>query len=219
MDCSIVGLAVTSRSSRSTRAADRRLDGVRRARLLVVASRDRGLAGSGAHAARLHRSRRRPQADLHRQTGKRANDLDYLHAGMVGMSYGWWHSKHNRHHLFPHMPRTNLRHAQPWSSVLCARRCPLQPNQPSGLLPPGAKSPARHRRATAPDERTMTITETTTVAPTTRTGRVAVHTVRFSHPALDTPAFRWAAASPGSVQAPRDVPLLFLAPCGDERLA
>ena len=34
--------------------------------------------------------------------GKRANDVvGYLHAGLVGMSYDWWISKHNRHHANP----------------------------------------------------------------------------------------------------------------------
>jgi fatty acid desaturase len=35
-------------------------------------------------------------------TGKRGNDVvGYLHAGLVGMSYGWWLGKHNRHHANP----------------------------------------------------------------------------------------------------------------------
>jgi fatty acid desaturase len=34
--------------------------------------------------------------------GKRANDVvGYLHAGLVGMSYGWWVGKHSRHHANP----------------------------------------------------------------------------------------------------------------------
>jgi len=33
---------------------------------------------------------------------KRANDLvGYLHAGLTGLSYGWWVSKHNGHHANP----------------------------------------------------------------------------------------------------------------------
>lgn len=33
---------------------------------------------------------------------RRANDLvGYLHAGLTGLSYGWWVSKHNRHHANP----------------------------------------------------------------------------------------------------------------------
>ncbi|HWE91636.1 MAG TPA: acyl-CoA desaturase [Pseudonocardiaceae bacterium] len=35
-------------------------------------------------------------------TGKRANDIvGYLHGGLIGMSYNWWISKHNRHHANP----------------------------------------------------------------------------------------------------------------------
>ncbi|AHH98765.1 fatty acid desaturase family protein [Kutzneria albida] len=35
-------------------------------------------------------------------TGRRGNDVvGYLHAGLVGMSYGWWLGKHNRHHANP----------------------------------------------------------------------------------------------------------------------
>jgi fatty acid desaturase len=35
-------------------------------------------------------------------TGKRANDIvGYLHGGLIGMSYDWWISKHNRHHANP----------------------------------------------------------------------------------------------------------------------
>jgi fatty acid desaturase len=35
-------------------------------------------------------------------TSKRGNDVvGYLHAGLVGMSYGWWLGKHNRHHANP----------------------------------------------------------------------------------------------------------------------
>jgi len=35
-------------------------------------------------------------------TSKRGNDIvGYLHAGLVGMSYGWWLGKHNRHHANP----------------------------------------------------------------------------------------------------------------------
>jgi fatty acid desaturase len=35
-------------------------------------------------------------------TGKRANDVvGYLHGGLIGMSYDWWISKHNRHHANP----------------------------------------------------------------------------------------------------------------------
>ncbi|WP_034269442.1 fatty acid desaturase family protein [Haloechinothrix halophila] len=40
----------------------------------------------------------------HRQIfrGKRANDaIGYVHGGIVGMSYGWWVSKHHRHHANP----------------------------------------------------------------------------------------------------------------------
>ncbi|MBA0127399.1 acyl-CoA desaturase [Haloechinothrix sp. YIM 98757] len=40
----------------------------------------------------------------HRQIcrGKRANDvIGYAHGGLVGMSYGWWVGKHNRHHANP----------------------------------------------------------------------------------------------------------------------
>lgn len=40
----------------------------------------------------------------HRQIfrGKRANDaIGYFHGGLVGMSYGWWVGKHNRHHANP----------------------------------------------------------------------------------------------------------------------
>jgi fatty acid desaturase len=34
--------------------------------------------------------------------GRRANDIvGYLHAGLVGLSYGWWVGKHNRHHANP----------------------------------------------------------------------------------------------------------------------
>jgi fatty acid desaturase len=33
---------------------------------------------------------------------KRGNDIvGYLHAALVGMSYGWWLNKHNRHHANP----------------------------------------------------------------------------------------------------------------------
>jgi hypothetical protein len=88
----------------------------------------------------------------------------------------------------------------------------------AGLLPTGAEPPVCHRRATAPDERTTTITETTTIASTTRNSR-AVDAVRFSHPTEDAPAFRWAAASLGSGRAPRHAPVLFLAPAGDDRAA
>jgi fatty acid desaturase len=35
-------------------------------------------------------------------SGKRANDVvGYVHSGLVGMSYGWWVGKHNRHHANP----------------------------------------------------------------------------------------------------------------------
>ncbi len=34
--------------------------------------------------------------------GRRANDaVGLLHGGLVGLSYGWWVSKHNRHHANP----------------------------------------------------------------------------------------------------------------------
>jgi fatty acid desaturase len=34
--------------------------------------------------------------------GRRANDaVGLLHAGLIGMSYGWWVGKHNRHHANP----------------------------------------------------------------------------------------------------------------------
>jgi len=34
--------------------------------------------------------------------GKRANDVvGYAHAGLIGVSYGWWIGKHNRHHANP----------------------------------------------------------------------------------------------------------------------
>ena len=34
--------------------------------------------------------------------GRRANDaVGYVHAGLVGLSYGWWVGKHNRHHANP----------------------------------------------------------------------------------------------------------------------
>ncbi len=34
--------------------------------------------------------------------GRRANDVvGYLHAGLIGMSYGWWVGKHSRHHANP----------------------------------------------------------------------------------------------------------------------
>ncbi|HEY1574723.1 MAG TPA: acyl-CoA desaturase [Pseudonocardiaceae bacterium] len=34
--------------------------------------------------------------------GRRANDVvGVLHGGLVGLSYGWWVSKHNRHHANP----------------------------------------------------------------------------------------------------------------------
>jgi fatty acid desaturase len=35
-------------------------------------------------------------------TGRRANDaVGHLHGGLTGLSYGWWISKHNRHHANP----------------------------------------------------------------------------------------------------------------------
>ncbi len=45
----------------------------------------------------------------------------------VGLSYGWWVSKHNRHHqiehhLFPSMPRPSLRRSQPLIAAYCAER-------------------------------------------------------------------------------------------------
>ncbi len=34
--------------------------------------------------------------------GRRPNDaVGFVHAGLVGLSYGWWISKHNRHHANP----------------------------------------------------------------------------------------------------------------------
>ncbi|GAA4661822.1 acyl-CoA desaturase [Amycolatopsis dongchuanensis] len=34
--------------------------------------------------------------------GRRANDaMGFAHAGLVGLSYGWWIGKHNRHHANP----------------------------------------------------------------------------------------------------------------------
>jgi fatty acid desaturase len=34
--------------------------------------------------------------------GRRANDaVGFVHAGLVGLSYGWWIGKHNRHHANP----------------------------------------------------------------------------------------------------------------------
>ena len=34
--------------------------------------------------------------------GKRSNDVvGYAHAGLIGVSYGWWIGKHNRHHANP----------------------------------------------------------------------------------------------------------------------
>jgi fatty acid desaturase len=34
--------------------------------------------------------------------GRRANDaVGFIHAGLVGLSYGWWIGKHNRHHANP----------------------------------------------------------------------------------------------------------------------
>jgi len=65
----------------------------------------------------------------------------------------------------------------------------------------------------------MTITEITAVAPTTRNAPVKVHAIRFSHPAQNVPASRWAAASPGSVHTPRYAPVRFLAPSDEHQPA
>lgn len=68
----------------------------------------------------------------HRQIfrGRRANDvIGYVHGGIVGMSYGWWVSKHNRHHANP-----NHEHDDPDIDIPFLAFTPGQSRAKRGIL-------------------------------------------------------------------------------------
>ena len=78
----------------------RGVGGFRAGEGVVVAAAGRGVPGGGVRPGGVPRPRRRTRPDI--PIAARERPLGLLCAnGLIGLSYGWWVDKHNRHHAHP----------------------------------------------------------------------------------------------------------------------